>query len=85
MVRTPNDDASNGPDGRAVLRWVVAGILAFVALVGAVSILTIFVLAAEDIPGWLTLVLGGGLALGTAAFAWVIASALRSIDRSRDR
>lgn len=82
MVRTTNDDVSNGPDGRSVLRWVVAGVLALVALIGAMSIIAVFVWAAGDLPGWLTIVLGGGVAVGTAAFAWIIASALRSNDRS---
>ena len=79
------DQPSDAPDGRSVLRWFVAGLLAMVALIGAVSIVAVFVFSAEEVPGWLTLVLGGGLALGSAVFAWVIASALRSSDRSRGR
>jgi hypothetical protein len=84
MARTDNDETSGGPDGRSVLRWLIAGLLALVALVGTVSVVAVFVWAANDVPAWLTLVVGGGLALGTAAFAWVVASALRSHDRSRD-
>lgn len=79
---TTNDDVSNGPDGRSVLRWVVAGVLALVALIGAMSIVAVFVWAAGDLPGWLIVALGAGLSIGTAVFAWVIASALRSTDRS---
>ena len=65
-------------DVRSVRRWAVAALLAFAALVGGFSLLAVFVWAAEDVPGWVTLVLGGGLAVGAAVFAWVIASALRS-------
>jgi uncharacterized membrane protein YqjE len=82
-VGPTNDDLSKAPDGRSVLRWTVAGVLALVALVGAMSIVVVFVWAAGDLPAWLTVVLGGGLVIGTVAFAWVIASALRSNDRSR--
>ena len=84
MVTRSDGETSNGPDGRAVLRWVLAGLLALVALIGAVSVVTVMVWAAEEVPGWVTLLIGGGLALGTAAFAWVIASALRSSERSKD-
>ena len=85
MVSRTNNDASNGPDGRSILRWLLASLLAFVALIGATSVVAVFLWAAEDVPGWVSLVVGAGLAAGTAAFAWVIASALSSNDRSGDR
>ena len=71
------DDRSTGPGSRDVVSWVVAVLLSGAALIGAVSIVAVVVWAVGDVPGWVTLVLGGGLALGTAAFAWVIARALR--------
>lgn len=60
------------------MRWGVAVVLAGAALIGGFSLLAVFVWAAEDVPGWAMLVLGGGLAVGTAVFAWVVAAALRS-------
>ena len=72
------DERSSRSETRTVMRWVVAALLAFAALIGGFSLIAVFVWAAEDIPGWVTLALGGGLAIGTAAFAWIVASALRS-------
>ncbi|MGH2736489.1 MAG: hypothetical protein ACRDKZ_12995 [Actinomycetota bacterium] len=65
-------------DVRNLRRWAFAALLAFAVLLGGFSVLAVFVWAAEDVPGWVTLVLGGGLAVGAAVFAWVVASALRS-------
>jgi hypothetical protein len=72
------DDRSTGPGSRDVVSWVVAVLLSGAALIGVVSIVAAVVWAVGDVPGWVTLALGGGLALGTAAFAWVIARALRA-------
>jgi hypothetical protein len=55
-------------------------LLAGAALIGVVSVLAVIMWAVGDVPGWVTLVLGGGLALGAAAFAWILARALRSRD-----
>jgi hypothetical protein len=71
-------DDSTGPDSREVVSWAVAALLACAALIGAVSVLAVIVWAVNDVPDWVTLVLGGGLALGAAAFAWIIARALKS-------
>ncbi|MGH2700361.1 MAG: hypothetical protein ACRDJ2_01140 [Actinomycetota bacterium] len=72
------DDRSTGPESRDVVSWVVAVLLSGAALIGVVSIVAVVVWAVGDVPGWVTLVLGGGLAVGTAVFAWVIARALRA-------
>jgi hypothetical protein len=72
------DDSSTGPGSRDVVSWVVAVVLSGAALIGVVSIITVVVWVVGDVPGWVTLALGGGLALGTAAFAWIIARALRA-------
>jgi hypothetical protein len=53
-------------------------LLSGAALIGVVSIVAVVVWAVGDVPDWVTLVLGGGLAVGTAIFAWVIARALRA-------
>ena len=71
-------DDSAGPDSREVVSWAVAALLACAALIGVVSVLAVVVWAVGDVPGWVTLVLGGGLAVGAAAFAWILARALRS-------
>jgi hypothetical protein len=70
------DDRSTGPESRDVVSWVVAVLLSGAALIGVVSIVAVIVWAVGDVPEWVTLVLGGGLAVGTAVFAWVIARAL---------
>jgi hypothetical protein len=77
LVEATKDD-STGPDSRAVVSWAVAALLAGAALIGVVSVLAVIMWAVGDVPGWVTLVLGGGLALGAAAFAWILARALRS-------
>jgi hypothetical protein len=79
LVEAMKDD-STGPDSREVVSWAVAVLLAAAALIGAVSVLAVIVWAVGDVPGWVTLVLGGGLAVGAAAFAWILARALRSRD-----
>jgi hypothetical protein len=79
FVEATKDD-STGPDSRAVVSWAVAALLAGAALIGVVSVLAVIMWAVGDVPGWVTLVLGGGLALGVAAFAWILAKALRSKD-----
>lgn len=79
LVEATKDD-STGPDSRVVVSWAVAALLAGAALIGVVSVLAVIMWAVGDVPGWVTLVLGGGLALGAAAFAWILAKALRSKD-----
>jgi hypothetical protein len=79
LVEAMKND-STGPDSREVVSWAVAVLLAAAALIGAVSVLAVIVWAVGEVPGWVTLVLGGGLAVGAAAFAWILAKALRSRD-----
>jgi hypothetical protein len=79
LVEAMKND-STGPDSREVVSWAVAVLLAAAALIGAVSVLAVIVWAVGEVPGWVTLVLGGGLAVGAAAFAWILARALRSRD-----
>ncbi|MGI8941753.1 MAG: hypothetical protein ACR2H7_07635 [Actinomycetota bacterium] len=77
-MQAMKDEPSRGPDSREVVSWAVAALLACAALIGVVSIVAVIVWAVGDVPQWVTLVLGGGLAVGAAAFAWTLARALRS-------
>jgi protein-S-isoprenylcysteine O-methyltransferase Ste14 len=61
-------------------RWAVAAAIACVALMGVFALVAALLLA-FDIPGWLQIVGGTLLAVGTAAFAWLVASALESSRR----
>ncbi|HVL63960.1 MAG TPA: hypothetical protein VM573_02195 [Actinomycetota bacterium] len=66
-------------------RWVIAALIACVALIGIVLLVGALVVALDP-PMWAAVVLGTGLALGAAAFAWLVASALASRDdRESDR
>ena len=73
-------DAGSGIDGtKGVLTWAVAAAVAGAALLG-LSILVSLVVIALQPPGWVQTALGAALAFGTALFAWLIATALRSRD-----
>lgn len=66
------------------LRWIVAALIACVALVGIV-LLVAAVMVALDPPLWMGVALGTILAVGAAAFAWLVATALASrSDSERD-
>lgn len=57
------------------LRWTVGCLVASMATVG-ILILVFLVAIALSPPTWVQVVLGVGLAVGGAIFAWLIASAL---------
>ena len=57
------------------LRWTVGCLVAALATVG-VLILVFLIAIALSPPTWVQVVLGVGLAIGGAIFAWLIASAL---------
>lgn len=57
------------------LRWTVGCLVASLATVG-ILILVFLVAIALSPPTWVQVVLGIGLAIGGAIFAWLIASAL---------
>lgn len=57
------------------LRWTVGCLVASLATVG-ILILVFLVAIALSPPTWVQVVLGVGLAIGGAIFAWLIASAL---------
>jgi protein-S-isoprenylcysteine O-methyltransferase Ste14 len=56
-------------------KWVIALVIALVALFG-VAIFAAVLVAALEPPGWLAATLAVGLVLGAVAFAWLVASAL---------
>ncbi|HZA41767.1 MAG TPA: hypothetical protein VFA00_14210 [Actinomycetota bacterium] len=65
-------------------KWAVAAAVASVALMGVFA-LTAALLIAFEIPQWIQIVGGTALALGTAAFAWLVASALEASRRNRQQ
>lgn len=65
----------------AEVRWTVGCLVASLATVG-VLILVALVAIALSPPTWVQVVLGVGLAVGGAVFAWLIASALGQRRRS---
>lgn len=61
----------------AVRRWAIAFLVAGAALLGGVILIALIALALQP-PVWIQVLLGVMLAFGTAAFAWLVATALRS-------
>ena len=84
--RHPRDRAQpHSPDTPAsddVMRWVAAGVVSTVALLGLVVLVAIAAYFLQP-PRWLQIVLGVVMAAGTAAFAWVLAAALRKASEGR--
>jgi hypothetical protein len=64
-------------------KWVIAAAIACVALMGLVALFAALVFVFEP-PSWAAIVIGAVLAIGTAAFAWLVASALQSGRRGAD-
>jgi hypothetical protein len=58
-------------------RWLIASAIALVALIGVFLLVAAIVVALEP-PLWMGGVIGAVLAIGAAAFAWLVASALAS-------
>ncbi len=73
MGHVPNDREA----ADQATKWVIALVIALVALFGIVVLAAIFVAALEP-PGWLGALLGIVLAIGATGFAWLLASALIS-------
>lgn len=69
---------------RRLTSWLVAGLLAGVALIGLLAIFMVVVIHFEP-PDWVQVVLGVGLVLGACSFAWLLASALTSSEATRAR
>jgi protein-S-isoprenylcysteine O-methyltransferase Ste14 len=65
-------------------KWAVAAAVASVALMGVFALVAALLIAFE-IPQWVQIVGGTVLALGTAAFAWLVASALEAGRRNRQQ
>jgi membrane protein implicated in regulation of membrane protease activity len=62
---------------REMTRWLIAAGIAAVALMGLFTLLAAIVFFVE-VPGWVQSAGGIGVAIGAAAFAWLVASALGS-------
>lgn len=84
QVKLVNSDRASEEGGDAVFRWVVAALVASAALMGVVILVALVALALQP-PDWIQMALGGVIALGTAGFAWLVASALGSGKGSRSR
>ena len=69
--------------GPEVVRWTLGCLVAAVAMVG-VLILVLLVAIALSPPAWVQVLLGVALALGGAALAWLVATALGQKE-SQDR
>ncbi|HVM34824.1 MAG TPA: hypothetical protein VM784_05715 [Actinomycetota bacterium] len=66
-----------------IARWLIAGIIACVALVGIVLLVGALVVALNP-PLWIAVVAGTVLAVAAAAFAWLVATALGSRSEGHD-
>ena len=63
--------------GNPAVRWGLAGLIAIAALIGILTLVVAVVLILQP-AGWIQSLLGGGLALGSGALAWLVATALGS-------
>jgi phosphate/sulfate permease len=63
------------PPTREVVGWGLGCLIAAVSMVG-ILILVLLVAVALSPPTWVQVLLGVALALGGAAFAWLVATAL---------
>ncbi len=71
-------------EGRDLLRWTVGAGLASIALLGGLILIGLIAVAAQP-PEWLQFGLGALLAIGSAAFAGLVAQALRPEGRVKSR
>ena len=83
-VRAYGGHRPGAPEPSAVVRWVAAGFVAAAALLGLV-VLVLLISVALQPPRWVQMVLGVAMAIGTAVFAWLVASALRDDDQTGPR
>ncbi len=58
-------------------KWLIGAAIACVALMGLIALLAAMVFVFEP-PSWAGVVIGIGLVVGAAAFAWLVAAALDS-------
>lgn len=72
MSRPPGRDPVGGPD---VVRWGVGCAVAGVALIGMLVLVFLVAFYLEP-PEWVQVVAALGLAVGAAALAWLVSSAL---------
>ena len=68
-------------EGWDATSWLVGCALGAVATTGIVILVFLVALVVQP-PTWVQVALGGGLALGGAVFAWLIASAWRTRNQT---
>lgn len=71
--------SSRPPSDQEVLSWVIAGVVALVALIGVVAVLVALMLVLS-FPAWVEIPVAFGLAGGACVYAWAVA---KSMSRSR--
>ena len=59
----------------AEVRWTVGCLVATLSTIGVLILVALVAIALEP-PTWVQVLLGAGLAVGGAVFAWLIATAL---------
>jgi hypothetical protein len=72
-----------GPEAKQnIAKWVIPAVVACATLLGFGTLAVVLVFVLEP-PEWVTIAMGVGLAVGTAAFAWLVALALGAGRPSR--
>ena len=66
---------------RDVVRWTAGCLVAAAATIGVVILVFLVAIALQP-PVWVQVVLGVGLAIGGAALAWLVASAVGQANRT---
>lgn len=82
VMRVMDRDARETEIIGQMTKWLIAAFIACVALLGLFALVAALVVVFE-LPSWVGIVVGTVLAIGAAAFAWLVASALESGRRSR--
>ena len=80
-MRAMDRDAHQTEIIQQMTKWLIAAFIACVALLGLFALVAALVVVFE-LPSWVGIVVGTVLAVGAAAFAWLVASALESGRRS---
>jgi protein-S-isoprenylcysteine O-methyltransferase Ste14 len=82
VMRAMDREARENEIMGQMTKWLIAAFIACVALLGLFALVAALVVVFE-IPSWVGIVVGTVLAVGAAAFAWLVASALESGRQSR--
>lgn len=74
-IEVPRQEDAEERPLPAEVRWTVGCLLATLSTIGVLILVALVAIALEP-PTWVQVLLGAGLAVGGAVFAWLIASAL---------